>query len=76
MVMNVTISEHARQRMLERGISEDEIRRAFDNEEWESYDVSASDDSAVIVTKTINGKKWRFVFNWESATLITCYPRR
>ena len=74
--MNIKISEHAAQRMAERNISEDVVRRAFDAEDWESYDVSEVDEFAVIVTKTINGKKWRFVFNWETETLITCYPRR
>ena len=74
--MNIKISEHAAQRMAERNISEDVVRRAFDAEDWESYDVSEVDESAIIVTKTINGKKWRFVFNWETETLITCYPRR
>ena len=74
--MNIKISEHAAQRMAERNIPEDVVRRAFDAEDWESYDVSEVDESAIIVTKRINGKKWRFVFNWETETLITCYPRR
>lgn len=74
--MNIRISEHAAQRMAERNISEDVVRKAFDSEDWESYDVSEVDDSAVILTKVINGKKCSFVLNWETATLITCYPRR
>ena len=74
--MNIKISEHAAKRMAERHISEEAIRKAFDDDNWESYDVSEVDETAVIVTKTINGKKWCFVFNWETATLITCYPRR
>lgn len=75
-IMNIKISEHAAQRMAERNISEDAVRKAFDAEDWESYDVSEVDESAIILTKTINGKKWSFVFNWETATLITCFPRR
>lgn len=74
--MNIRISEHAAKRMAERDISEDDVRRAFDAEDWESYDVSEVDESALILTKTINGKKWSFVLNWETATLITCYSRR
>jgi hypothetical protein len=74
--MDIKISEHAAQRMAERNISEDDVRRAFDAEDWESYDVSEVDESALILTKTIDGKKWSFVFNWETVTLITCYPRR
>ena len=53
--MNIKISEHAAQRMAERNISEDVVRRAFDAEDWESYDVSEVDETAIIVTKTING---------------------
>ena len=74
--MNIKISEHAAKRMAERNIPEDVVRRAFDAEDWESYDVSEVDETAIIVKKTINGKKWRFVFNWETETLITSYPRR
>ena len=74
--MNIERSEHAAIRMAEWNSPEDVVRRAFDAEDWESYDVSEVDESAIIVTKTINGKKWRFVFNWETETLITCYPRR
>ena len=74
--MNIKISEHAAKRMAERNISEKVVRESFDAEDWESYDVSEVDETAVIVTKTINGKKWCFVFNWETATLITCYPTR
>ncbi|SOD12203.1 protein of unknown function [Fibrobacter sp. UWB16] len=74
--MNIKISEHAAKKMAERNIPEDVVRRAFDAEDWESYDVSEVDETAIIVTKTINEKKWRFVFNWETETLITCYPRR
>ena len=44
--MDIKISEHAAQRMAERNISEEAVRKAFDAEDW------------------------------ETATLITCYPRR
>lgn len=74
--MNIKISEHAAQRMAERNISEEVVRKAFDAEDWESYDVSEVDESVIILTRTISDKKWAFVFNWETATLITCYPRR
>ena len=74
--MNIKISEHAAKRMAERNISEKVVLESFDAEDWESYDVSEVDETAVIVTKTINVKKWCFVFSWETATLITCYPRR
>ena len=54
--MNIKISEHAAKRMAERNISEKVVRESFDAEDWESYDVSEVDETAVIVTKTINGK--------------------
>ena len=28
------------------------------------------------ISEHANGKKWSFVLNWETATLITYYPRR
>ena len=74
--MNIKISEHAAKRMAERNISEEVIRRAFDAEDWESYDVSEVDDSAVILPQVITGKKWSLALNWDTATLITCSPRR
>lgn len=74
--MDIRISQHAVQRMRERGISEAEVRKAFDEESWESVDVSDMDDSVLVMTKTFEGKKWRFLFNYETGTLVTCYPRR
>lgn len=74
--MNIKLSEHAEQRMLERGISKDEVKRIFDEENFEYFANSKDDPSAVVVDKTLNGKKWRFVFNKFTNTLITCFPRR
>ena len=42
-IMDIKISEHAAQRMAERNISEEAVRKAFDVEDWESYDVSEVD---------------------------------
>ena len=74
--MNIKISEHAAQRMAERNISEEAVRRAFDVEDWDEVSMSKIDFTAMIATKTINGVRWSFVFNVETETLITCYPRR
>jgi len=74
--MDITISEHARKRMTERGVSEDEIRSAFNDGNWERFAISETDDFVALLDKTINGKTWRFVLNMETETLITCYPRR
>jgi len=74
--MNVTISKHALDRMEQRGISEAEVRQAFDTESWESVDISSVDETILIVTKTFNGKKWHFLYNHETNTLVTCYPKR
>lgn len=74
--MNVKISEHASQRMTERNISEDVVRKAFDSEDWEEVLMSKFDSTAVIAVKTIDDVRCFFVFNVETETLITCYPRR
>lgn len=74
--MNVKISEHAAQRMTERNISEDVVRKAFDSEDWEEVLMSKFDSTAVIAVKTIDDVRCFFVFNVETETLITCYPRR
>ncbi len=74
--MNITISEHAKKRMAERGISESEIQKAFNDGEWERLAISEIDNSVVLMDKKINGKTWRFLLNIDSETLITCYPRR
>ena len=74
--MNIKISEHAAKRMAERNISEEVVRKAFDSEDWEEVSMSKIDSIAMIATKKINGVRWSFVFNIETETLITCYPRR
>lgn len=71
--MNVTISAHALQRMNERGISEEQVRGIFDTEDWTLIE---SKDGVAIVDFALDGKKWRFIFNKSTQTLITCYPRR
>lgn len=74
--MNVKISAHALQRMNERGISEAEVLAIFESEAWEEVSESKIDQAVLIAQKSLRGKKWAFVFNRETGTLITCYPRR
>lgn len=71
--MNVKISAHALQRMNERGISEAEVLAIFESEAWTLID---SNGDVAIVDFVLNAKKWRFIFDITSRTLITCYPRR
>ena len=75
-IMNIKISEHAAKRMAERNISEGVVRKAFDSEDWEEVLMSKFDPTAMIAVKTIDEVRWCFVFNVETETLITCYPRR
>ncbi|MCK9183179.1 MAG: DUF4258 domain-containing protein [Fibrobacteraceae bacterium] len=74
--MNIKISQHAKERMEQRGISESEIIALFKEERFDRFVDSEKDDSVVIVDKVVNGKKWRFVYNKLTKTIITCFPRR
>lgn len=75
--MNIKISEHAAQRMAERGITEEQVRRFFDsNEPITSWKVSDKDDSVILVDTEFNGRKFRLAYNAETDTLITAFPRR
>lgn len=74
--MNIRISQHAKERMEQRGISESEIIALFKEERFDRFVDSEKDDSVVIVDKVVNGKKWRFVYNKLTKTIITCFPRR
>ncbi len=74
--MNIKISKHAADRMIERGISKEEIVFIFNSESWDSVACSDQDDDILIAVKSVNGKKWRFIFNEKTGVLITCFPMR
>ncbi|SHL29546.1 DUF4258 domain-containing protein [Fibrobacter sp. UWH4] len=75
--MNIKISEHAKQRMDERGVSEEQVRNFFDSNEPISYwKISDFDNSVILVDTVFDGCKFRLVYNALTDTLITLFPRR
>lgn len=75
--MNIIISEHARQRMAERGVSEEQVRSFFDsNGPITSWETSDFDSSVILVDTLFDGRKFRLVYNAFTDTLITLFPRR
>ena len=75
--MNIKISEHAKQRMDERGVSEEQVRAFFDsNESLNSWEISDFDNSVILVDTVFDERKFRLVYNAITDTLITLFPRR
>ena len=75
--MNIIISEHAKQRMDERGISEEQVRSFFDsNGPIVSWRISDLDSSVILVDTLFDERKFRLVYNAFTDTLITLFPRR
>ncbi len=75
--MDIKISKHAKQRMEERGISEEQVRSFFDsNEPITSWKISDSDNSVILVDTVFDEQEFRLVYNALTDTLITLYPRR
>ena len=75
--MNIKISEHAKQRMDERGVSEEQVRSFFDsNEPIASWKISDIDSSVILVDTVLDGRKFRLAYNVLTDTLITLFPRR
>lgn len=75
--MDIKISEHAKQRMDERGVSEEQVRNFFDsNEPILSWNLSNFDNSVILVDTVFDGRKFRLVYNVLTDTLITLFPRR
>ena len=75
--MNIIISEHAKQRMDERGISEEQVRSFFDsNEPITFWKISDFDSSVILIDTLFDGRKFRLAYNALTDTLITLFPRR
>lgn len=75
--MDLKISEHAKQRMDERGVSEEQVRNFFDsNEPILSWNLSNFNNSVILVDTVFDGRKFRLVYNVLTDTLITLFPRR
>ena len=75
--MDIKISDHAKQRMDERGVSEKQVKSFFDaNEPIISWKISDSDNSVILVDTVFDEQEFRLVYNALTDTLITLYPRR
>ena len=75
--MDIKISDHAKQRMDERGVSEKQVKSFFDsNEPIISWKISDSDNSVILVDTVFDEQELRLVYNALTDTLITLYPRR
>jgi len=75
--MNIKISEHAKQRMNERGVSEEQVRSFFDsNGPITSWETSDLDNSVILVDTVFDERKFRLAYNALTDTLITLFPRR
>ena len=75
--MDIKISEHAKQRMNERCVSEEQVRAFFDsNEPITSWIISDLDSSVILVDTLFDGRKFRLAYNALTDTLITLFPRR
>lgn len=75
--MNIRISQHAMARMVERGLSERQVRDFFEsNQPIVSWKISEKDDSVMLVDTEFDGRKFRLAYNALTDTLITVFPRR
>ena len=75
--MNIIISEHAKQRMNERGVSEEQVRSFFETKEpIASWETSDFDNSVILVDTVFDERKFRLVYNAFTDMLITLFPRR
>ena len=68
--MDIKISDHAKQRMDERGVSEKQVKSFFDsNEPIISWKISDSDNSVILVDTVFDEQEFRLVYNALTDTL-------
>lgn len=73
--MEIKISVHAMQRMMERGLTEQQVRHFFaTNEGLLCLDISDKDPTVATAEAFIDGRKYRFIYNVREDTLVTVYP--
>ncbi|MCQ2100095.1 MAG: DUF4258 domain-containing protein [Fibrobacter sp.] len=73
--MNIKFSEHAKQRMHERGITEEQMIHFFvTNEGLLGLKLSDKDESILLADALIDGKKYRLVYNAVEDILVTVFP--
>lgn len=73
--MNIKFSEHAKQRMHERGITEEQMIHFFvTNEGLLGLKLSDKDESNLLADALIDGKMYRLVYNAVEDILVTVFP--
>lgn len=73
--MDIKISMHAMQRMMERGLTEQQVRHFFaTNEGLLSLDISDKDPTVATAEAFIDGRKYRLIYDAEDDILVTLYP--
>lgn len=73
--MNIKFSVHAKQRMHERDITEEQIIHFFvTNEGLLGLKLRDKDESILLADALIDGKKYRLVYNAVEDILVTVFP--
>lgn len=73
--MEIKISIHAKQRMQERGLTEQQVRQFFaTNNGLINIKTSDRDLSVVQMDAFIDGKMYRLIYDIEDDVLVTVYP--
>lgn len=73
--MAIKISLHAKQRIMERGLTEQQVRNFFaTNEGLLSVETSDRDSTVSVMEAMINGRKYRLICNLIDDVLVTVYP--
>lgn len=73
--MEIKISIHAKQRMQERGLTEQQVRQFFaTNNGLINIKTSDRDLSVAQMDAFIDGKMYRLIYDIEDDVLVTVYP--
>lgn len=73
--MAIKISLHAKQRIMERGLTEQQVRHFFEtNEGLLSVETSDRDSTVSVMEAMINGRKYRLIYDVKDDFLVTVYP--
>lgn len=73
--MAIKISLHAKQRIMERGLTEQQVRHFFaTNEGLLSVETSDRDSTVSVMEAMINGRKYRLIYDVKDDFLVTVYP--
>lgn len=73
--MAIKISLHAKQRIMERGLTDQQVRHFFEtNEGLLSVETSDRDSTVSVMEAMINGRKYRLIYDVKDDFLVTVYP--